>query len=141
MGRAPPPATRITLTLHLTTIIVLLMFRANSVGQDAGDEYVKAFQKFTESPSAIERIVFKRNYRGSGTNHITFAEARYQDGNYFLNTPVEDPQGPEQGEAKIIRGGSWGFGPRYLRVSTRAMADPSSRGDGVGFRCVVEESP
>ena len=63
----------------------------------------------------------------------------WEDGNYFLNTPVEDPQGPEQGEAKIIRGGSWGFGPRYLRVSARAMADPASRGDGVGFRCVVEE--
>ncbi len=63
------------------------------------------------------------------------------DGNYFLNTPPADPQGPEQGEAKVIRGGSWGFGPRYLRVSARAMADPSSRGDGVGFRCVVEKLP
>ena len=65
----------------------------------------------------------------------------WEDGNYFLNTPVQDPQGPEQGEAKIIRGGSWGFGPRYLRVSARAMADPTSRGDGVGFRCVMEKLP
>ncbi len=63
----------------------------------------------------------------------------WEDGNYFLNTPAEDPQGPDQGDAKIIRGGSWGFGPRYLRVCARAMADPASRGDGVGFRCVVEE--
>ena len=61
------------------------------------------------------------------------------DGNYYLNTPDKDPQGPEQGPGKAIRGGSWGFGPRYLRVSTRAMADPASRGDGVGFRCVIPE--
>ena len=61
------------------------------------------------------------------------------DGNYYLNTPDKDPQGPETGPGKAIRGGSWGFGPRYLRVSTRAMADPASRGDGVGFRCVIPE--
>ena len=61
------------------------------------------------------------------------------DGNYYLNTPDKDPQGPKKGPGKAIRGGSWGFGPRYLRVSTRAMADPASRGDGVGFRCVVPE--
>ncbi len=61
------------------------------------------------------------------------------DGNYYLNTPGEDPPGPDKGPGKTIRGGSWGFGPRYLRVSTRAMADPASRGDGVGFRCVIPE--
>ena len=61
------------------------------------------------------------------------------DGNYYLNTPDKDPQGPKKGPGKAIRGGSWGFGPRYLRVSTRAMADPASRGDGVGFRCVIPE--
>ncbi len=61
------------------------------------------------------------------------------DGNYYLNTPEDDPQGPTNGVGKSIRGGSWGFGPRYLRVSTRAMADPASRGDGVGFRCVIPE--
>ena len=61
------------------------------------------------------------------------------DGNYYLNTPDKDPQGPKKGPGKAIRGGSWGFGPRYLRVSTRAMADPASRGDGVGFRCVIAE--
>lgn len=61
------------------------------------------------------------------------------DGNYYLNTPGEDPQGSDKGAGKAIRGGSWGFGPRYLRVSTRAMADPASRGDGVGFRCVMDE--
>lgn len=65
----------------------------------------------------------------------------WADGNYYLKSPKKDPPGPPSGDARIIRGGSWGFGPRYLRVSARAMADPGSRGDGVGFRCVVPDLP
>ena len=36
--------------------------------------------------------------------------------------------------SRIIRGGSWGNGPRLVRLATRFKAAPSTRDDGVGFR-------
>ena len=64
--------------------------------------------------------------------------ADWVDGNYYLKSPETDPTGPASGEERVARGGSWGFGPRYLRLSARVMARPDSRGDNIGFRCVQE---
>ena len=64
--------------------------------------------------------------------------ADWVDGNYYVKSPEIDPTGPAKGEERVARGGSWGFGPRYLRLSARVMAKPDSRGDNIGFRCVQE---
>lgn len=60
------------------------------------------------------------------------------DGFYYGNSPPHDPPGPPEGKDKVIRGGSWAFGPKYLRVSTRARGNPTDRGEDIGFRCVQE---
>ncbi len=46
-----------------------------------------------------------------------------------------DPQGPDTGTLRVIRGGGWGDEPWGLRVSDRNWFDPSSGGSGIGFRC------
>lgn len=50
----------------------------------------------------------------------------------------ENPAGPETGELKILRGGSWVDIPWIVSVSYRVRFGPSFRGDGIGFRCVGE---
>ncbi|RYZ02764.1 MAG: protein kinase [Myxococcales bacterium] len=54
----------------------------------------------------------------------------YQAGNQ------KDPAGPDSGEKRVIRGGSWnGSYPEWLHPSFRFAADPKFRSHGVGFRC------
>ncbi len=69
----------------------------------------------------------------------TLSGLRY--GNYYLDAPEQDPAGPETGEDRVARGGSWSFPPRYLRVSTRLRAKPDGRAEDFGFRCVVDQMP
>lgn len=65
--------------------------------------------------------------------------ADWLDEDYYRNSPETDPPGPEHGVARAARGGSWGFGPKYLRTSIRVRAAPGDRSEDMGFRCVIDE--
>jgi sulfatase modifying factor 1 len=45
-----------------------------------------------------------------------------------------DPQGPEKGEKRVLRGGSWFDKPRYARSAFRFMEVPGRGGPNIGFR-------
>ena len=47
---------------------------------------------------------------------------------------VVDPQGPEKGEKRVLRGGSWVNFPLYCRSACRIWIAPGLRGFGCGFR-------
>ncbi len=47
----------------------------------------------------------------------------------------DNPTGPPSGEEKIVRGGSWVFSPRIVRVSDRFRYVPTYRDNSIGFRC------
>jgi len=50
---------------------------------------------------------------------------------------VIDPIGPENGDLRVLRGGSaWFGGPRHLRSADRDWGQPEFRDDDIGFRCV-----
>jgi sulfatase modifying factor 1 len=63
--------------------------------------------------------------------------------NYYETGPRVDPQGPQAGKQRVIRGSSWNSDAEiYVRVSTRYSSPPDgrdSRGQAnevdVGFRC------
>jgi formylglycine-generating enzyme required for sulfatase activity len=59
---------------------------------------------------------------------------------YDASQPV-DPQGPPEGEFRVVRGGSWINLPRFLRVSGRGGGRPGFRDYSRGFRCVRETAP
>lgn len=48
-----------------------------------------------------------------------------------------NPQGPDEGSARVFRGGSWRIKARYCRVSFRYCYTPMFRHDYVGFRLVM----
>jgi formylglycine-generating enzyme required for sulfatase activity len=54
---------------------------------------------------------------------------------YYRNGPMRNPRGPEKGEYRSLRGGSWSDGPLYARASNRGRFVPGYRFDFLGFRC------
>jgi formylglycine-generating enzyme required for sulfatase activity len=59
----------------------------------------------------------------------------WYDQDYYASSPSKNPTGPPMGTHKVIRGGSWGSGPKDLRSTDRDTHLPSARGMGTGFRC------
>lgn len=64
----------------------------------------------------------------------------YQE-DYYTQSPDRDPQGPEQGQKKVVRGGSFTSDPGRLRLSYRSSLKPSERWLFTGFRCVIPQRP
>ncbi|MCB8937222.1 MAG: SUMF1/EgtB/PvdO family nonheme iron enzyme [Ardenticatenaceae bacterium] len=64
----------------------------------------------------------------------------WYDAEYYLNSSSLDPQGPESGDSKVVRGGAWSSSVSDLRSTTRAFANPDGVSNDVGFRCVITAS-
>ena len=57
------------------------------------------------------------------------------ESDYYANSPSDNPTGPEFGEDRVVRGGSW-FGDRIsLLVTARSGLLENENGSGIGFRC------
>ena len=67
----------------------------------------------------------------------------WYDPDYYTNSPLRNPAGPESGKYRVMRGGSWDLAPENLRSSRRdfnimSTADydsPAYRNFNSGFRC------
>ena len=57
----------------------------------------------------------------------------------YKNAARVDPQGPETGNFKLIRGGCWCYSARFARSSSRRRIAPGSILNNVGFRVLVEK--
>jgi len=55
--------------------------------------------------------------------------------NYYETSPERNPLGPEQGQFKVLRGGSWSDLPKYLLTYGRFKLLPDTRNSYTGFRC------
>jgi len=50
-----------------------------------------------------------------------------------------NPTGPTSGSSRVVRGGSWYFSTRIVRVSVRGYGDPAVRDLNVGFRVAQDK--
>jgi formylglycine-generating enzyme required for sulfatase activity len=70
--------------------------------------------------------------------------ADWFDSGYGARSPGCDPRGPRQGQAKVIRGGSYlchdSYCNRY-RVAARSSNTPDSSTGNTGFRCAADCRP
>jgi serine/threonine-protein kinase len=63
--------------------------------------------------------------------------ADWYDGGYYASSPAANPVGPDWGERRVLRGGSWFCYWSNLRAAYRnGSGDPPSRDADFGFRCV-----
>ncbi len=60
---------------------------------------------------------------------------------YYKRAPYKNPKGPDYGEKKVLRGGSWFNSAIIMRVATRNSSPPETLDDGMGFRCAMDAAP
>ncbi|HWG44012.1 MAG TPA: SUMF1/EgtB/PvdO family nonheme iron enzyme [Gemmataceae bacterium] len=66
--------------------------------------------------------------------------ADWFEAEYYKRSPRQDPQGPETGKCRVLRGGSWICDSRSCRPAYRNDGVPSSRNGSFGFRVVLVAS-
>ncbi|MBI5724250.1 MAG: formylglycine-generating enzyme family protein [Planctomycetes bacterium] len=56
----------------------------------------------------------------------------------YADEKTENPQGPDDGAERVVRGGSWGGNEIVCRSATRHKMQPQVRNSVIGFRVVVD---
>ena len=99
---------------------------ANLDGEEDGYKYLAPPGKFEagRSPYGL--------YDMAG-NVAEWVHDTYDD-KYYSKSPYRDPKGPEEGQNKVIRGGSWRESPNGARVSKRFQAKLWRTDATIGFR-------
>jgi len=60
---------------------------------------------------------------------------------YYGKSPITDPEGPNSGFLRVLRGGSWIGSDHSCRVANRYGDGPERRGSSNGFRLVFSQDP
>jgi eukaryotic-like serine/threonine-protein kinase len=66
--------------------------------------------------------------------------ADWNDEDYYVNSPDENPAGPASGQSRMLRGGGWDDGAGVVRGANRVMITATYRFDSLGFRCSVPQA-
>lgn len=61
---------------------------------------------------------------------------------YYSSPPASNPLGPDSGQYRVWRGGSWAnTSPERIRTYSRTGNLPTDSSGGIGFRCARDASP
>ncbi|HWA15676.1 MAG TPA: formylglycine-generating enzyme family protein, partial [Gemmatimonadales bacterium] len=71
-------------------------------------------------------------------NIFEWVADRYRD-NYYVNSPADDPLGPEFGDQRSVRSSGFDSGGNQAAAFNRFFSRPEDHRSNLGFRCVVEE--
>jgi formylglycine-generating enzyme required for sulfatase activity len=59
---------------------------------------------------------------------------------YYAKSPSKDPQGPDRGTTRVLRGGCWCYNGQECRAAYRGNEAPSFQDGTIGFRVVCRSS-
>jgi len=66
--------------------------------------------------------------------------ADWYDSDYYSRSPDKNPQGPDSGGARVVRGGSWDSDLDWARSANRDGYGPDYASLNYGFRCCVSST-
>jgi serine/threonine protein kinase/formylglycine-generating enzyme required for sulfatase activity len=61
----------------------------------------------------------------------------YQE-NYFQVSPDANPQGPDSGVYRVMKGGGWNSTQKQVRITGKDVGEPQSYNSLLGFRCAAD---
>lgn len=70
-----------------------------------------------------------------GGNVCEWVSDWYGEDYYSSSDSYRNPQGPNYGSERVIRGAGWSHDARYLRCASRNYVNPDSTSNHLGFRC------
>ena len=65
----------------------------------------------------------------------------YGETYYASILATNNPSGPDSGEYRVLRGGSWESGDSAVRSSDRNWRAPDVTDNTIGFRCALNATP
>ena len=74
---------------------------------------------------------------GAG-NVMEWVQDWYQE-SYYKDSPKKNPQSPEYGTFKVLRGGGYTTAGGDVRITSRSKMVPDFRDETIGFRCATSE--
>jgi len=104
---------------------------------DGNFPYRKADGKgdYREKTTAVKH--FKANPWGLHDMHgnlCQWCQDRYAE---YHSEDIKDPEGPEKGTFRILRGGTWSHGAIDCIATLRSMLQPADRYETIGFRVAL----
>src|SRR5205085_1219147 len=66
--------------------------------------------------------------------------ADWFDAGYYASSPRQNPPGPSEGSARVIRGGGWNSRAAFCRSACRNRFVPTARYNYLGFRVAAVPS-
>ena len=104
--------------------------RANMDGDEDGFSYLAPPGSFESgrSPYGLYDM----------TGNVAEWVADTYDEGYYRKSPYRDPPGPEEGQHKVIRGGSWRETPHAARLTKRFQAKLWRTDATIGIRCAKD---
>ncbi|MCP9453169.1 MAG: formylglycine-generating enzyme family protein [Nitrospira sp.] len=104
--------------------------RANLEGSEDGYKYLAPPGAFEtgRSPYGLYDM----------TGNVAEWVADSYDENYYKKSPYRDPKGPEEGDLKVVRGGSWRETAHNARLSKRFAAKHWRADITIGIRCAAD---
>ena len=108
---------------------------------DGGVEFLPDYGWFRENSGGMIHTTAQKisNSNGIYDIHGNVWEWVYDWFSVYNSDNSSNPQGPEMGKYRVMRGGSWSDPAEYLRSAMRRDALPTSTFNSVGFRCAAEK--
>jgi sulfatase modifying factor 1 len=112
-----------------------------------GDEFGCQYGNFSDDISKCDDGYLKSSPVGSFPEGASWCGAMDMAGNVwewvadafqeYTTEKQVNPTNPPTGTEGLLRGGSWGYGPGYIRTTFRYVVPLSANYQAVGFRCAI----
>jgi formylglycine-generating enzyme required for sulfatase activity len=116
--------------------------RANPWGNDPPDDTLLNYNRNVGDTTPVGSYVRDESWTGALDMAGNVAEwvNDWYAGDYYAASPAENPKGPDTGDLKAVRGGSWFNPPYFIRSAWRSRLNPDLQDPSVGFRCAVADT-
>jgi formylglycine-generating enzyme required for sulfatase activity len=120
---------------HVWSTSVLLNFADRNIQLDWSDTYINDGYEFTAPVGSYPEGASPFGIMDMSGNVYEWV-ADWYEADYYRTSPVDNPTGPEWGQDRVLRGGSFLEDSYYLRTSARFWFGQNAESFDLGFRCV-----